>query len=147
MLTQSFTPVQMCDLSPLAFSRGTFTVVHVDAIRKKQKLYPPGFTNCHVYSNEKIARFGKFHILPAGNIWKIQIQTQNWKVQILAGKIWKILDLAAKFGKFKILPARFGKFQILPARFGKFNLLPERFGKFKILQLIRVNSPPLTHHY
>ena len=63
------------------------------------------------------------------------------------GKIWKIQDLAAKFGKFKILPARFGKFQILPARFGKFNLLPARFGKFKILQLIRVNSPPLTHHY
>ena len=71
-------------------------------------------------------------------IWKIQdLAGKIWKVQILAGKIWKILDLAAKFGKFKILPARFGKFKFLPAR----------FGKFKILQLIRVNSPPLTHHY
>ncbi|CAH3028505.1 unnamed protein product [Porites evermanni] len=43
---------------------------------------------------EKIARFGKFHILPAGNIWKIQHH-------------------AARFGKFQILPARFGKFKIL----------------------------------
>ena len=50
---------------------------------------------------------------------------------------WKIQDLAARFGKFQILPARFGKFKFLPAR----------FGKFKILQLTRVNSPPLTHHY
>jgi len=51
-------------------------------------------------------------------IWKIpDIAGKIWKVQILVGKIWKILDRAA------------------------------RFGKFQILQLTRVNSSPLTHHY
>ena len=56
-------------------------------------------------ANEKIARFGKFHILPAGNIWKIpnfagkiwkipDLASKIWTVDILAGKIWKILDLA-----------------------------------------------------
>ena len=55
--------------------------------------------------NEKIARFGKFYILPVGNIWNIpnfagkirkiqDLAGKIWKVQILAGKIRKIHDLA-----------------------------------------------------
>ena len=106
-------------------------------------------------ANEKTARFGKFHILPAGNY-------SIWEIPNFAGKIWNIQDLAARFGKFQILrqdlensrscgkiwkipylagkiwkiqdlPARFGTFKILPARFGKFHILPARFGKFKFL--------------
>ena len=100
-------------------------------------------------ANKKTARFGKFHILPAGNIWEIP----NF-----AGKIWNIQDLAARFGKFHILRqdlensiscrqdlensiscrqdlensrscGKIWKIQDLPARFGTFKILPARFGK------------------
>ena len=99
----------MCGLSPLAFSHGTFAVVHVDAIRKNRSYTRLDSQIATFRANEKIARFGKFHILPAGN---------SWKIQDLAGKTWKIQDLAARFEKFQILSARFGEFKTLPARFG-----------------------------
>jgi len=48
-------------------------------------------------ANEKTARFGKFHILPAGKIWKIlNFAGKIWKIQDLAGKIWKIPNLATR---------------------------------------------------
>ena len=51
-------------------------------------------------ANEKIARFGKFHILQAGNIWKIpNFAGLIWEIQDLAGKVWKIPDLAGKIWK------------------------------------------------
>ena len=83
----------------------TFTVVHVDEIRKNRSYTRLDSQIASFTANEKIAKFGKFHILSAGNIWKIpnfagkiwkipDLASKIWTVQILAGKIWKILDLA-----------------------------------------------------
>ena len=64
--------------------------------------------------NEKIARFGKFHILPAGKVWKIpNFAGKIWKIQDLAGKTWKIHDLVGKIWKIQDLAGKIWKIQDL----------------------------------
>ena len=71
-------------------------------------------------ANEEIARFGKFHILPAGNVWKIpNFAGKIWKIQDLAGKTWKIPDLTGKIWKFPDLDGKIWKVQILADKISK----------------------------
>ena len=53
------------------------------------------------------ARFGNFHNLLVGNIWKIpNFAGKIWKIQDLAGKTWKIHDLVGKIWKIQDLAGK-----------------------------------------
>ena len=97
---------------------GMFTVVHLDAIRKKQKLYPPGFTNCHVQQMRKLQHLenSKFCLQDLENSRSCQQDLENSR------SCRQDLESSNSCRQ-------------------------ARFGKFQILQLTLVNSPPLTHHY
>ena len=89
---------------------GTFTVVHVDTIRRNRSYtrLDSQFATCT--ANEKIARFGNFHNLLVGNIWKIpNFAGKIWKIQDLAGNTWKIQDLACKIWKIPDLAGKIWK--------------------------------------
>ena len=75
----------MCDLSPLAFSRGTFTVVHVDA--KWIRL------------DSQIATFTAMR----------KLQDLENSISCRRATFGKF-KFKLKIGKFKFLPERFGKF-------------------------------------
>ena len=83
-------------------------------------------------ANEKIARFRKFHILPAGNIWKIPyLAGKIWKIPYLAGKIWNFLYLAGKIWKIPNLAGKIWNFPNLATHTSL---------------LTTLNSPLLTYH-
>ena len=145
------------------FSHDTFTVVHVDAIRKKIEVIPAWIHKLPRLQQRKLqdlensiscrrATFGKFKILLA-RLGKFKILRQDLEnsrscrqdlkssnscLQDLKNsrscdKIWKVQILACKTWKNSRSCDKIWKILDLEARFGKFQILPARFGKFKFL--------------
>ena len=112
----------------------TFTVVHVDEIRKNRSYTRLDSQIANVYGKWENGKIWKNSKSCRQDLETLHLASKIWKILNLVGKICKILNLVGKIcKKFKNVPARFGKFKNLPATFGEFKILLARLGKFKIL--------------